>query len=312
MASFASQVYPNPFRDMTQFSMNEGAKKDSEVSWPDNLSSSQARNIINRFYALKGEGGGNSREHFRATNTDFGVNVECYLEKYQCNSPKKNGDRCTRSLAAGLPLCFQHCLSTFGVKLVRTSLQTSSGARIPMLGVFACRKNSVGFHENQVICPYIGEIRTRAQLEQLYPGDASASYTLVLGRPSRKNAQYIDSACVRGIGSYVNTATDSWPPTAEEQQLLDESGSSTMRAPVSGNGPSVRARANCMLVVLVSDITRRAGSRVGKNPQPWIVATRNILNGEELFASLVTYNRLGPNDLAETKKQNIKRSKCGL
>ncbi|CAN0525862.1 unnamed protein product, partial [Scytosiphon promiscuus] len=85
---------------------------------------------------------------------------KCVLEKYQCSAVKANGLRCTRSLAAGLPLCFQHCASTFGVKISKTSLVNSDRKRINMLGLFACKKDGSSFQENDVICPYVGEIRT--------------------------------------------------------------------------------------------------------------------------------------------------------
>lgn len=305
-----NNTYRNAFADIRNYRpVRDDAVLDSSVNWP--INPTHARNIVNRFYEHKGVGLP-SREKFKASNSLLNVDVRCTLKKYQCCAPKANGQRCTRNLAAGLPLCFQHCSSTFGVKISKTSLVDSNDKRINMLGLFACRKDGTSFKEHDVVCPYIGEILTYNQLEQMYPGEASASYALTMGGERRRDVQKIDSACLRGIGSYVNTAPYENTPNEEELNVIKESGSSIKVKRT--NGQRGNARSNCEINMLVTNLSRvRVRGRVqtvARNPQPWIVATREIKNGEELFAPILSYNRAGPNDKSVTVGQNLKRTTC--
>lgn len=307
--NFGQKIYKNAFADIKNYLPHrDDAILDSSLNWPENLPSGQARNIVNRFYGIKG-GGVPSKEKFKASNGPLGVDFKCDLEKYQCSAVKASGERCTRSLAAGLPLCFQHCMSTFGVKISKTSLVDKNKNRINMLGLYACKRD---FKQDDVICPYVGEIRTYKQLEDIYPGDASATYTLTMGGMNRKDVEKVDAACLRGIGSYVNTAPEQRVPSAEERDLIKESGSSTSIQ--LSNGQIGSARSNCEINLLVTNLSkRRVGGRmrsIAKNPQPWIVATRNIKSGEELFAPILSYNNVGPEDKAKTTGQNLKRTLC--
>jgi len=309
---FGSIIYKNAFADIKKYTPNrDDAILDSSLNWPENLPAKEARNIVNRFYATKGQGEP-SKEKFKASNEVLGVDFRCNLEKYQCNASKANGERCTRKLAAGLPLCFQHCMSTFGVKISKTSLLDKDKKRINMLGLYACKKDGSSFQQDDVICPYIGEIRSYKELEDIYPGEASATYTLTMGGGNRKDVQKVDAACIRGIGSYVNTAPQEIIPSQEERELIKESGSSTKI--LKNNGSMGSARSNCGINLLVTNLsTRRVNGRkrnTAKNPQPWIVATREIKSGEELFAPIMSYNNVGPDDNAQTKGQNLKRTFC--
>lgn len=311
--NFNDYIYGNAFQDIKNYvPKRDDAVLDGSVLWPATLPSMEARNIVNRFYALRGEGGQPGRERFTARNVPLGVDVTCQLQRYQCNSVKANGQRCTRGVVAGIPLCFQHSLSTFGVKISKTSLVDSSGQRINMLGLFACKKTAPAFQQNQVICPYIGEIRTHDELESMYPGDASATYTLVMGGDTRRDTQRVDSACMRGIGAYVNTAPSDLHVSPAEMERISESGSSIMKS--QNGGQPVRAVSNCEILLLVTNVVyqRVKGRRtkVAKNPQPWIVSTRQIASGEEIFAPILSYNHAGPHDHSSTRGQNLKRATC--
>lgn len=325
MANFTDVVYPNAFQDLTHYHDADDAVLDTDVTWPQAFgqgpgAAALARNMVNRFYALINQGGPNpSRERFRAWNNVLNVDTNCMLQKIRCNAPKANGQRCTRIFAAGLPLCFQHSISTFGVKLGRTLLLDVNNGRLPMLGVFACRRNLPPFQNGDLIAPYIGDILTNEQLNAIYPGNASAPYGLSIGRNNRPNKENVDSACIRGLGAYVNSAPEEFIPTAAEHDTMAQSDSSNTRASVNGGQPQV-TRSNCELVVVLTEIIDGVPvvghpgqtSRTGVSPQPWLRATRQIMNGEELYAPILNYNGAGPDDLNETRRQNLGRTSCNL
>jgi len=91
------------------------------------------------------------------------------------------------------------------------------------------------------ICPYVGESINQNCLESRYPGDQVAPYAVDDGR-----RRYIDSACLRGIGSIANG-------------LFDAAGSSR---PQDQHNAIIEARPD--------------GSR-------WLRATRDIPDGSEIF-----------------------------
>lgn len=117
-------------------------------------------------------------------------NFRCKIQCGQCDHIKPDGERCRNRVCIGFPTCWIHSKITYGVK-VKDSLEVNSEK-----GLFATRD----FETGDWICPYSGELITNQCLEARYPGDRTAPYAV-----SRASDNlYIDSACVRGIGSMAN------------------------------------------------------------------------------------------------------------
>jgi len=63
------------------------------------------------------------------------------------------------------------------------------------LGLFALKE----FNNGDLVVPYKGEILTKEQMDERY-GDGLAPYALQINKNT-----YVDSACERGTGSFINT-----------------------------------------------------------------------------------------------------------
>lgn len=302
-------VFENAFHDFEETTVDDDVLLDSQVNWVTSLPPHQARELVNKFYhCINTEDVTDSRERFSAVNDVYDFNFKCVLKKFRCLGTKRDNSRCTRRLAAGLPLCFQHTLSYFGVKLGRTTLiSPSNGDRLSMIGVIACRRGRPRFEPNDVICPYIGEIRSEEELDNIYPDEVAASYTLTLGRPDRPNIQHVDSACLRGVAGYINSAPRNARLTQQEKARVKNSGGGIATRRVGPNGV-VAAKYNCRLAVLVTSIEN--GRAI--DPQPWVVAMRTIRNGEELFLNMEDYMEETEHDRHRTINQNLKRAPCRL
>ena len=312
--------YENAFEDLKNWNNSDDTMKDSEVTWMEmcneddqDVLKTTARSIVNRFYhEMVNHPSIKSHECFRARNTNpkSPVNFSCSLRKFRCAGFTKNNNQCSRHIAAGLPMCFQHSIRNFGVKLARTTLLDVDNNRLKMIGIIACRRNiqngQVAFKRNDVICPYIGEIFVSSETDARFHKEACAPYTITIGRVNRRRRQEVDSSCVRGIGSYVNSALFRSSASDAEREILNKLGNDNFSSRRIKNNNIVSATANCRLVVLVTDVV----GRVGRNPQPWIVATKNIRNNEELFIPLIGYNGCNQDDKHATFGQNYKRSGC--
>lgn len=112
----------------------------------------------------------------------------CRLECDQCDHIRPNGVRCRNRACLGTPTCWTHTISKYGV---RAKASTIPGAG---KGLFATR----AFKAGDWICPYIGEPITQECLDNRYPGDMTAPYA------EQIPGGFVDSACVRGIGSISN------------------------------------------------------------------------------------------------------------
>ena len=114
---------------------------------------------------------------------------DCKLECKRCTALTKAGTQCNRNTRKQLPYCFQHARSLLGLEIKDSTIPNAG------LGVFATKPFAV----NEAISPYIGETLTKTQMEERYGQDV-APYALKLS----KN-RFIDSACKRGTGSFINT-----------------------------------------------------------------------------------------------------------
>ena len=124
----------------------------------------------------------------RLTYIDEGENpFKCQLECDQCDHVTLNGLRCQRRVCIGVPTCWQHTKTKYGVK---SAISTIVGAG---KGLFATRN----FNRWEWICPYIGENITDACLTARF-GNGTAPYA------TDSVGGAIDSACRRGIASLAN------------------------------------------------------------------------------------------------------------
>lgn len=117
-------------------------------------------------------------------------NYTCNLLCDQCNETTLNGQRCKRRVCIGYPKCWQHTLIEYGVKTAESTIPNSG------TGLFATRD----FNAGSYICPYIGEIITKECSDLRYNINNVGPYSI----PKPKN-EYIDGACIRGIGSMANS-----------------------------------------------------------------------------------------------------------
>lgn len=127
---------------------------------------------------------------FRSGNKRFSCTLKCI----RCQAAKSGGGRCTRAVCIGLPVCFQHAVSVYHVKVLPAGRFGK--------GVFAWdrrqRNNQKVFVGGQKIVPYFGETITTAERNRRY-GNSTAIY----GYDS-KGKGYQDGACQRGLGTLIN------------------------------------------------------------------------------------------------------------
>lgn len=117
---------------------------------------------------------------------------QCILECSQCDYILENGNRCKRRVCIGAPTCWQHTIILYGVKVKKSNIENAGS------GLFTTKP----FIRNEFICPYIGEMISEDCLESRYPADQTAPYAT----QAITDDEYIDSACLRGIGSLANFA----------------------------------------------------------------------------------------------------------
>lgn len=115
----------------------------------------------------------------------------CKLEARQCAAETKKGEQCKRRTRKQLPYCYEHTRLILHVEIRPSSIEGAG------LGLFAVED----FQKGDFIVPYEGEFINEAELNRRY-GDDTAKYALKVS----KNV-YIDSACSRGTGAFINQAT---------------------------------------------------------------------------------------------------------
>jgi hypothetical protein len=132
-----------------------------------------------------------------------GAPIQCV----RCIAGVKNGARCTRSVCASIPICWQHAQSLMNLRGGQTSLKKNH-ERLKFGGLFACQKKKpathIVFHAGDIICGYFGESIDEETLNERYgEGDTPAPYALQVGQG--QHAFFEDSALRRSFGSLVNT-----------------------------------------------------------------------------------------------------------
>jgi SET domain-containing protein len=126
---------------------------------------------------------------FEFKNPQHQINFKCNLIGERCIGTTRGGQQCRRRTVKMLPTCYQHTKSMYGVE-VRPS-QIPNGGN----GLFAVR-----FIPNQqTIVPYLGETLSNQQLINRYGNVLTAPYTI-----NESHNHNVDSACKRGLGSYIN------------------------------------------------------------------------------------------------------------
>ena len=134
------------------------------------------------------------------------ADFKCKLRSIKCCALKKDGKPCTRNVIQGIFCCFQHVSNIFNIRIDKSGIVFQGHT---MNGLFACDmskgSNAIVFRKGEEICPYFGEVLTKAQLDERYPGDVTAAYTLQIS-PDK----FIDAACFMSFGAKSNK-----PPTGK-------------------------------------------------------------------------------------------------
>lgn len=113
----------------------------------------------------------------------------CKLQAVRCVGKRKDGQRCTRNTIKSLDRCWQHLKSELGLVIKPSNILGAGN------GLFTIRY----IPKDKNICRYLGEKLTKQQLDQRYGIHATAPYAL-----EWKRGYVIDSACERGVGSWIN------------------------------------------------------------------------------------------------------------
>lgn len=140
---------------------------------------------------------------FTFDDPDGATRFACYLECAQCTATLDAGRRCLRKVCLGLPFCWQHLRSRKHLIIKDSPLQGK--------GLFAWapgNDDSIVFRKGDPIISYDGEQTSEVQKHQRY-GHATAPYAL-----QRSTHLFIDGACKRGAGSFVNGSKNGITPNA--------------------------------------------------------------------------------------------------
>ena len=138
-------------------------------------------------------------KRFRITQSDNTV-FTCSMTCATCSQQTRNGQACRKRACHGMPVCWMHARTIYNISAKQSTIPNAGK------GLFA-HKPSVGtaagtpvFNAGDWICPYGGEAKTAAQLDDRYGVDGEAPYALCNGPVCT------DAACVRGWGSFANHA----------------------------------------------------------------------------------------------------------
>lgn len=111
----------------------------------------------------------------------------CHLACDRCSYTKTSGEQCKNRVCFGIPLCWQHTVKQYGLRLKPSTIPNAGK------GVFTTTARNKG----DWLCPYVGQVITNRCVTRRY-GEGTAPYTITHRRLN------VDSACKRGIGSMVN------------------------------------------------------------------------------------------------------------
>jgi hypothetical protein len=108
----------------------------------------------------------------------------------QCSFIKANGERCKNRTCTTHPFCWQHLKKEHGLR-VKPSTIAGAGH-----GLYTTRD----IKNNSKIASYTGDILTKEQLQQRYPGNTLGAYTLM-----QHGNKYVDARSTQtAVGRYAN------------------------------------------------------------------------------------------------------------
>ena len=104
----------------------------------------------------------------------------------QCTATKNDGSRrCSRRTCLYGPMCWQHTQTRKGLKIEKSTIPGAG------LGLFTTDKKE--FKKNEKIDEYSGEVISKKELDNRYPGkETLAPYAIALKR-HRNNTKYVDA-----------------------------------------------------------------------------------------------------------------------
>lgn len=123
---------------------------------------------------------------FHAPESKF----RCELECSRCTADRITDKfQCKRRTRKQLPYCYEHTRRLLHLD-IRQSTIPGAG-----LGLFALKE----FKSGDIITPYHGDLIDKEQMDDRY-GEGLAPFAIEINRNT-----FIDSACSRGTGSFINT-----------------------------------------------------------------------------------------------------------
>ena len=128
----------------------------------------------------------------------------CTLKCERCSGADAKGGRCKRTVCIGVPLCWQHVVKYYHVKVKPSTLRNAGRGVFAQLPGPARNQdpNAIVFQRGQNILPYRGDVITEAERGRRY-AQATAVYAV-----TNEDGDYIDGACRRGIGTLINHNDD--------------------------------------------------------------------------------------------------------
>lgn len=131
---------------------------------------------------------------FKFFDEDETLRFSCNLKCQRCEAISRNGLRCNNRTCKSLPYCHIHLKYYYGL-VIKPSIFPEYG-----YGLFTLRR----IDKNTLICEYLGEEVTEDEIDKRYGEDNTAPYAMYVTNTN----EYLDSACKRGIASWVNHTDD--------------------------------------------------------------------------------------------------------
>jgi hypothetical protein len=136
---------------------------------------------------------------------DIDGDFSCRLNCVRCSAIALSGNRCRKRTCKSLPVCHVHLNKNYGLKILPSRIPGAG------LGLFATKY----FVPGQQISNYTGELITRRELDRRYHlGLAPYAF-------ERLDRMVVDSACERGIASWINAPDDTNVSNAAFEHLPD-------------------------------------------------------------------------------------------
>lgn len=141
----------------------------------------------------------------------MGDGFTCKLVTLKCTFIRANGTQCQRRVSYGMPMCWQHMKSEYGVRIGRTELvDPQTHQRHDFTGLFAFGRS---FRAGENIVPYVAhhmtaneELAAHNAVDSFYrrvTGNQNAQGFLMYAHGS--GGQTVDAACVRSAAALANT-----------------------------------------------------------------------------------------------------------